>query len=218
MTGVRLTAFRVSLLSTLSVVLLYVWASQTTLGRNLEAKALDLRFHLRGVKQPGTPVILVAIDDRSIAELGRWPWSRRHFAAIVQRLHAAGAKVVAFDLLFTEPEAGVEQALLSRARRALEAFAKPLQAPEREAFEHIVRQMEESSGPDAALASAMRAAGNVVLPFAMTAGYTSLQPQSAHPVPPPSSPKPPIASCRIWVLSNRRWHFAAERSWRRSIP
>jgi len=30
-------------------------------------------FHLRGMKQPGAPVILVAIDDRSIAELGRWP-------------------------------------------------------------------------------------------------------------------------------------------------
>ena len=90
MTGVRLTAFRVSLLSTLIVVLLYVWAAQSTLLRNLEAKALDLRFHLRGMKQPGAPIILVAIDDRSIAELGRWPWSRRRFAEIVQRLHAAG--------------------------------------------------------------------------------------------------------------------------------
>src|SRR5215510_2036782 len=110
MTGVRLTAFKVSLLSTLIVALLYVWASQSTLLSNIEAKALDLRFHVRGVKQPGAPVILVVIDDRSIAELGRWPWSRRRFAEIVQRLHAAGAKVVAFDLLFTEPETAIEQA------------------------------------------------------------------------------------------------------------
>ena len=114
MTRGRLTAFRASLLSTLIVVLLYVWASQSTLLRNVEAKALDLRFHLRGMKQPGAPVILVAIDDRSIAELGRWPWSRRRFAEIVQWLHAAGAKVVAFDLLFTEPETAVEPALLHR--------------------------------------------------------------------------------------------------------
>ena len=128
MSGVRLTAFRVSLLSTLSVVLLYVWASQFTLLRNLEAKALDLRFHLRGMQQPEAPVILVVIDDRSIAELGRWPWSRRRFAEIVQRLHEAGAKVVAFDLLFTEAETAIEQTLLGRVRQALEAFDGPLQA------------------------------------------------------------------------------------------
>ena len=61
MTRGRLTAFRVNLLSTLIVVLLYVWASHSTLLRNVEAKALDLRFHLRSMKQPGAPVILVAI-------------------------------------------------------------------------------------------------------------------------------------------------------------
>ena len=197
MTRGRLTTFRASLLSTLIVVLLYVWASQSTLLRNVEAKALDLRFHLRGMKQPGAPVILVAIDDRSIAELGRWPWSRRRFAEIVQWLHAAGAKVVAFDLLFTEPETAVEPALLHRVRQALEDFDGPLQAPEREAFEHIVRRMEESSGADVAFASAMREAGNVVLPFAMTVGHTSLQPQPAQPAPPPI-----IAQAAYRILQN----------------
>jgi adenylate cyclase len=197
MTRVRLTAFRVSLLSTLIVVLLYVWASQSTLLRNLEAKTLDLRFHLRGMKQPGAPVILVAIDDRSIAELGRWPWSRRRFGEIVQRLHAAGAKVIAFDLLFTEPETAVEQALLHRVRQALESFDRPLPVPEREAFEHIVRRMEESSGPDVAFASAMREAGNVVLPFAMTVGHTSRQPQPVQPAPPPI-----IAQAAYRILQN----------------
>ncbi len=185
MSGVRLTAFRVSLLSTLSVVLLYVWASQFTLLRNLEAKALDLRFHLRGMQQPEAPVILVVIDDRSIAELGRWPWSRRRFAEIVQRLHEAGAKVVAFDLLFTEAETAIEQTLLGRVRQALEALDGPLQAAEREAFEHLVRRMAEGSDADVAFASAMRAAGNVVLPFAMTVGRTSGQPQPAQLMPPP---------------------------------
>ena len=126
MTGVHLTTFRVSLLSTLILALLYVWASQSTLLRNLEAKALDLRFHLRGAKSPGSPVVLVVIDDRSIAELGRWPWSRQRFAEIVQRLHAAGAKVIAFDLLFTEAETTVERALLRGLRQTLQSFDIPL--------------------------------------------------------------------------------------------
>jgi adenylate cyclase len=119
MTGVHLITFRVSLLSTLLVVLRYLLASQSTFLRNLEAKALDFRFHLRGPKQPGSPVVLVVIDDRSIAELGRWPWSRKRFAEIVRRLHAAGAKVVAFDLLFTEPETAVEGDLLRGLRQTL---------------------------------------------------------------------------------------------------
>jgi adenylate cyclase len=181
MTEMRLTAFRVSLLSTLIVVVLYVWASQSTLLRNLEAKALDLRFHLRGVKQPGAPVILVAIDDRSIAELGRWPWSRRRFAEVVQRLHAASAKVIAFDLLLTEPETAVDQGELRRLRQALQSFDIPLQAPQRETVEHILRRMGEASDPDAALASAMREAGNVVLPFAVTVSAPSPHPQPAQP-------------------------------------
>src|SRR5262245_21010592 len=178
MSGVRLTAFRVSLLSTLGIVLLYVLASQTTLLRNLEAKALDLRFHLRGVKQRGAPVILVVIDNRSIDELGRWPWSRKRFAEIVHQLHAAGAKVVAFDLLMTEPEAGLDDALLDRIRHALEAADWPPQAAVRQTLEHIVQGMKQSSPPDAAFASAMREAGNVVLAFAMTASHPS-----PHPLP-----------------------------------
>jgi adenylate cyclase len=186
MTRVRLTAFRVSLLSTLFMVLLYLWASQSTFLRNLEAKALDLRFHLRGEKSPGTGVVLVAIDDRSIAELGRWPWSRKHFAEIVHRLHAAGAKVIAFDLLFTEPETAVEREVLRSLRQAFQSFDVPLQAPHLETFDRILLQMEQASDSDAAFASAIHEAGNVVLPFALTRHTSSSQ------SPPAPQPPPPI--------------------------
>jgi adenylate cyclase len=196
MTGVRLTTFRVSLLSTLIVALLYIWASQSTLLRNLEAKALDLRFHLRGAKAPNSPVVLIVIDDRSIAELGRWPWSRQRFAEIVQQLHAAGAKVIAFDLLFTEAETTVERALLRGLRQTLQSFDIPLHASQREAFDQLLLLLEEVSGPDATLASAMSEAGNVVLPFAVTPSTT---PPQSRPVPPP----PPIlARAAYRILQN----------------
>jgi adenylate cyclase len=185
MTGVQLTTFRVSLLSTLFIVLLYLLTSQSPFLRNLEAKALDLRFHLRGPEHPGSPVVLVVIDDRSIAEIGRWPWSRKRFAEVAQRLHAAGAKVVAFDLLFTEPETAVERDLLRGLRQTLQSFDIPLQTAQREAFDHILLQLEEASGPDATFASAMREAGNVVLPFALTGSTTSSQHQPGQHPPPP---------------------------------
>jgi adenylate cyclase len=182
---VQLTALRVSLLSTLGVVLLYVWASQSALLRNLEVKALDLRFQLRGVQRLESPLRLVVIDDRSIAELGRWPWSRRRFAEIIQRLHAAGARVVALDLLFPEAETGIEPPLLGRVRHALDAFDGPLQVPERQAFEDLLGRLAQDIEADVAFASAMREAGNVVLPFALAVGHIPLQSQSEQPPPPP---------------------------------
>ena len=197
MTRLQLNAFRVSLLSTLIVVLLYVWASQTTLLHNLEAKALDLRFQLRGAKSPSSPVVLIVIDDRSIAELGRWPWTRRQFAEITQRLHVAGAKVIAFDLLLAEPETAVEQALLRRLRQALQASDALSQALQLEALEQLLRQIENTGGPDVAFASALREAGNVVLPFAVTVGATSSDHQPVQPPPPPI-----IAQAAYRILQN----------------
>ncbi len=49
-------------------------------------------------------VVIVAIDDGSIAQLGRWPWPRAVHAALLDRLREADARAVALDILFTEPE------------------------------------------------------------------------------------------------------------------
>jgi PAS domain S-box-containing protein len=49
-------------------------------------------------------VLIVAIDDASIAALGRWPWSRAVHASLLDRLRADGARAVALDILFTEPD------------------------------------------------------------------------------------------------------------------
>ncbi|MFO1503521.1 MAG: CHASE2 domain-containing protein [Steroidobacteraceae bacterium] len=50
-------------------------------------------------------VVIVAVDDASIAQLGRWPWPRDIHARLMERLTQAGARAVAFDVLFTEPSA-----------------------------------------------------------------------------------------------------------------
>src|SRR6185312_7773154 len=47
-------------------------------------------------------VAVAAIDDRSVAELGRFPWPRTTDAKLVNALHKAGAKVIAFDVIFSE--------------------------------------------------------------------------------------------------------------------
>ena len=49
-------------------------------------------------------IVLVAIDESSLSQLGRWPWSRRLHAALIDRLKADGAKVIALDIVFAEPD------------------------------------------------------------------------------------------------------------------
>jgi adenylate cyclase len=160
------TAWRVSLLVILGMGLLYLGTASSILGRNLEAKALDLRFRWRGVRSPGTQVVLVTIDDQSIAELGRWPWSRQHFGAVVRRLQAAGARLIVFDLLFLEPEVHATRETLQAVETAFESLhLSPLDA-RLGAFQQILRNMAEAIDPDRQFASALTEAGNVVLAFA----------------------------------------------------
>jgi CHASE2 domain-containing sensor protein len=68
----------------------------------LERAALDARYTVRG---PATAqdVVVVAIDERSIEALGPWPWRRRLHAEAVDRLRAAGAREIVYDVQFTEP-------------------------------------------------------------------------------------------------------------------
>ncbi|MEM9759464.1 MAG: EAL domain-containing protein [Pseudomonadota bacterium] len=60
-------------------------------------------------------ITVVAIDDRSINTLGRWPWSRRYQAQLLDRLTGLGARVIGLDVLFSEwdsRENGADRALI----------------------------------------------------------------------------------------------------------
>jgi adenylate cyclase len=80
----------------------------------VEAKTYDMR--LRALPSaPARYVTIAAIDEASLARIGRWPWSRATFAALAERLDRLGAKVIAFDLFFPERESARADALFARA-------------------------------------------------------------------------------------------------------
>jgi len=54
-------------------------------------------------RTPAAPVLIVAIDEPSLARIGRWPWSRRIDAELIERLTAAGAGVIGLDLAIAAP-------------------------------------------------------------------------------------------------------------------
>src|SRR6185436_11912710 len=76
------------------------------------------------------PVVIIDIDERSLQRLGQWPWPRTIVAQMVDKLRDAGAAVIAFDVLFSEPDHTSPQMLLQllTARGAGEEEAKRLLA------------------------------------------------------------------------------------------
>lgn len=57
----------------------------------------------QGGTEPDPDIVIVAIDQASLAEYGRWPWPRRRHAELLDRLAAAGVRAVAFDVVLAEP-------------------------------------------------------------------------------------------------------------------
>lgn len=54
--------------------------------------------------QPRDDIIIVAIDDYSLAQLGRWPWPRSVHADLINRLNKAGPRAIGLDVILSEPE------------------------------------------------------------------------------------------------------------------
>ena len=52
----------------------------------------------------GKPVTIIDLDEESLAEIGQWPWSRTTVAKLIQNLMQMGAALVAFDIVFAEPD------------------------------------------------------------------------------------------------------------------
>ena len=110
--------FLFAFISIFIVIVLYY--SQNSFLEAFEAKTYDLRFRdMRGAIAPNADIAIIAIDDKSIAELGRFPWSRSQYVRILDRLSAAGAKVVLFDAFFPEHEsAAVDRSFAAAIKKA----------------------------------------------------------------------------------------------------
>jgi adenylate cyclase len=85
-----------------------------------EQSTVDVRFGIRGSQGPPKDIRVVKIDDVTFNDLRlRWPFSRSLHAKVVDQLRKAGAKVIAFDVQFTEPtQIGDDIALYDAAGQA----------------------------------------------------------------------------------------------------
>jgi adenylate cyclase len=69
---------------------------------NFERQSVDARFSVRGAQHTPKDVVLVAIDQKTLAALGgRWPFSRKYHAKVIDRIGAADPKAIAYDVTFS---------------------------------------------------------------------------------------------------------------------
>jgi signal transduction histidine kinase len=88
----------------------YLWG----MFRPLDAALLDLQFRLTTHAATGD-LVVVEIDPKSLSALDSWPWPRADHAELTDRLMAAGAKLVAFDVDFSSHSTADNDARLSQA-------------------------------------------------------------------------------------------------------
>src|SRR6266550_6555619 len=95
--------------------------------RTQELATVDARFSIRGAQPQPKDVVVVQIDDNTFNDFNnmhlpyhQWPFSRYYHAKVIDRLHKDGAKVIAYDIQFTEQSAqpGADGALVEAVRRA----------------------------------------------------------------------------------------------------
>lgn len=74
--------------------------------KRFEGLAYDVRLKesLPWQQRSFLPIVIVDIDEQSLIEIGRFPWSRHVMGKLQDQLVAAGVSVVAYDVLFSEPE------------------------------------------------------------------------------------------------------------------
>ena len=116
--GSKATAFLLAFVSIFIVITLYY--QQNPFLEAFEAKTYDLRFKtLRGTIPANADIGIVAIDDKSVAELGRFPWSRTQYVRLLDKLSAAKVKVVLFDAFFPEQEtAAIDKSFAAAIKKA----------------------------------------------------------------------------------------------------
>ncbi|MBV8656391.1 MAG: CHASE2 domain-containing protein, partial [Burkholderiales bacterium] len=180
----------------LVVLIVFAVMSRTTniLGV-LENKAYDEGVSLTN-RKPSDRIAIIAIDQQSLDNIGRWPWSRDIHAQFIDKLAAAKPKEIVSTVFFTEPQQDkgavyIKQLLdLYRQQHPTAAAAAAPADPSAPAavpadpatpdkFEALLQDASVKLDVDRQLADSVGRAGNVLLPMLLDLGEPQGNPDSA---------------------------------------
>jgi CHASE2 domain-containing sensor protein/predicted Ser/Thr protein kinase len=186
-------------------IVLFGFARMTGFIPGLERWAYDLGVKMTS-KPPSDKIAVIAIDDQSIANIGRWPWPREVQALLIDKLAASKAKVIGNTVFFFEPQ---RDPGLAYVERMIEVYNKaypgtvapdipgvaPIGAatpaaqsaqPPAEVAEigKILSEASVALNSDIRLAASVKKAGNVLVPMAFgESSYTPPQGKPDNPLP-----------------------------------
>ena len=160
----------------LVVVAVFVLHKSTNVIDSLERRFYDFAS-TSSSRQPSQRIAVIAIDDQSIGNIGRWPWPRDVHARLIDQLSAAKARTIVHTAFFFEPQ--LDRGL-GYIRKMKEVLANPAtilsadtssgQASTSEQLAKLIAEAEVALDTDAILASSIKNAGNVLLPSVFTLG------------------------------------------------
>jgi CHASE2 domain-containing sensor protein/tRNA A-37 threonylcarbamoyl transferase component Bud32 len=129
---------------------------------SLERKAYDLGVQAT-TRTASERIAVIAIDDTSIANIGRWPWSREVHAKMTDLLAGAKAKVIANTVFFSEAQVDPGYVYITKALDLAEKNEPPF--AEGAPLVSLLKEAEQQLNTDRKLAASYAKAGNVVLPM-----------------------------------------------------
>ena len=130
----------------------------------LEYKVYDSMARLRQ-RKAGTKVVVLAIDDKSIQQLGSWPWPRSYIAEMVQLLSSHGSHTMGIALLYPTRELNPTLAELDNIRDLLINKSSKAGRKSSSKINRVLTEAGRRLDHDARLISAVRSARNVILPL-----------------------------------------------------
>ena len=151
----------------LLVALAFLFGANSDLMRSLERKAYDLGV-LASLRTPSDKIAVIAIDDQSIANLGRWPWPRAIHAKMVDILTEGHAKVVGYTVFFFEPQADAGLGYINKiadlmAFSSLRNTTDPVHKAEIAQLDALLLEALENLDNDQKLSVSMARANDVLL-------------------------------------------------------
>ncbi|MGM0508814.1 MAG: CHASE2 domain-containing protein [Fusobacteriota bacterium] len=102
---IKRESFSIGIIITIIISLSYFAYSNLQLSffEIFELKSLDVRYKIRGEqKREDFEVVIIGIDEKSLNQIGKWPWARDIHGELVEKLSDMGAKSIGFDISFTE--------------------------------------------------------------------------------------------------------------------
>ena len=153
----------------LTLVSFCIYSLDLTFFQQLELKSYDLKVQTRGERSISNQIKIVAVDEKSLEKEGRWPWSRRKLAQLVDRLAEADVAAVGFDIFFPEHENYIPP----------ELFEERIKRQKTESMnaEELTKWYQKLNNADRQFAQSIERSGRVILGFFVNPADQKLTPE-----------------------------------------